>query len=212
MPRQYTSRIPVPCAGCGTELSVWPSQVKRSRRIYCDRTCRYPGTETDRFWAKVEKNGPTPEHFPELGRCWIWLAARNYDGYGRFGYGGRVRMAHVVAYILTTGHEPPTETPKILHYCDGGATGCVRPSHLYAGTDAQNVADMIAKGREAPIETRLRRGEQHGRAKLGVAQVIEIRQRFAAGGITKQALADDYGVSDTQIGEIIRRTRWAHIE
>ena len=39
----------------------------------------------DRFWAKVDKNGPVPAHRPELGPCWIWTAARFKRGYGKFG-------------------------------------------------------------------------------------------------------------------------------
>ena len=40
-----------------------------------------------RFWAKVNKDGPIPAHHPELGPCWIWTAATDPKGYGRFGIG-----------------------------------------------------------------------------------------------------------------------------
>jgi len=48
---------------------------------------RLPESATleDRFWAKVDKNGPVPAHRPELGPCWIWTAARFKRGYGKFG-------------------------------------------------------------------------------------------------------------------------------
>jgi hypothetical protein len=37
-------------------------------------------------------------------------------------------------------------------------------------------------------------GEKHPKAKLTDAQVAEIRRRYAAGGVTQQALAQAYGV------------------
>lgn len=155
----------------------------------------------ERFWEKVDKNGPTPVHRPELGPCWIWIASTTMHGYGKFFFNGRLRGAHIVAYILTTSHEPPIETPSILHHCDGGAIGCVRPSHLYAGTQADNMADKGARGREI-------RGEQRAMAKLTYILADEIRVRYAAGGLSHQKLAVEYGVTRTAISQILHRLTW----
>jgi len=100
-----------------------------------------------RFWAKVNKNGPIPEHKPELGPCWVWTAATDPRGYGRFGVGShglnRVYFAHRVSLALA-GQMPPDELQG-CHHCDNPP--CVRPDHLFIGTLLDNMADMAAKGR-----------------------------------------------------------------
>lgn len=156
----------------------------------------------DRFWAKVDKDGPVIR--PELGPCWIWIAARNKHGYGLFDFEGQWRQAHVVAYILTTGHEPPPEAPKITHLCDGGEIGCVRPSHLLADTQAGNLAGMVARGRSA-------RGERSGKAKLTDVQARELVSRWRAGGVTQVTLADEYDLSKAQVCRIVGGKRWRHL-
>ena len=55
------------------------------------------------------------------------------------------------------------------------------------------------------------KGERNGRAKVTAEQVREIRRRYAAGGTTHQALADEYGVTKTNIRFIIKRVSWAHV-
>lgn len=158
----------------------------------------------DRFWPKVNKDGPVPDHCPEVGQCWTWTGARLPDGRGTFSYEGRTRYAHVVAYILTTGHEPPPETPFITHACDGIYIGCVRPAHLMPDTHRGNMAQMTERSRST-------RGTRHGAAKLSDAVVGEIRERYAAGGISQRALGLEYGVTNSLISMIIQGKRWKHL-
>ena len=88
-----------------------------------------------RFWAKVDKNGPVPEHRPDLGACWEWTAAKNKRGYGRFGLGSDVVIyAHRFAYRKAVG--PIPEDREMDHLCENRS--CVRPPHLEAVTHAQN--------------------------------------------------------------------------
>jgi len=106
------------------------------------------GTLEERFWAKVDKDGPVPTHAPDLGPCWLWIAARDWKTYGLIGTTvgtiRRVARAHRVSYEIAHG---VTLTPEqvVLHRCDNPP--CVRPEHLQCGTTADNMADMRAKGR-----------------------------------------------------------------
>jgi len=92
----------------------------------------------DRFWSKVNKHGPRAGR---LGRCWVWIGGHMRGGYGRFKVDGQMQQAHRVAW----GDVP--EGMQVLHRCDNPP--CVRRSHLFLGTNSDNVADMLAKGRQA---------------------------------------------------------------
>ena len=74
------------------------------------------------------------------------MASRDAAGYGTFGFDGKVRKAHRVAYILTFGEIP--EGHHILHSCDNPA--CVNPAHLRPGTRADNMQDALKRGRHFP--------------------------------------------------------------
>ena len=89
----------------------------------------------ERFWAKVNKDGPIPEHRPELGKCWVWTAALG-SGYGMFWMDGRQHRAHVVSYTWEYGEIPKWRERD--HLCRNRA--CVRPTHLEAVTHWVNVA------------------------------------------------------------------------
>jgi hypothetical protein len=92
-------------------------------------------TVEERFWAKVDKNGPVPDYAPHLGPCWVWTAAK-MSGYGAFFLDGRNVYAHVVSYTWEYGEIPKWKERD--HLCRVRA--CVRPSHLEAVTHWVNVA------------------------------------------------------------------------
>ena len=93
------------------------------------------GPMAERFWSKVDKNGPVPEHRPELGPCHLWTAGLDADGYGRFGLNGRNRKAHVVSYEIQVGPIPSGLEPD--HLCR--VRRCVNDAHLEPVTRAENM-------------------------------------------------------------------------
>lgn len=141
-------------------------------------------------------------HVRKTDTCWEWTAHIDKKGYGRFGIDRRARKANRVAWMLFRGPIPAGF--HVCHSCDNRK--CVRPDHLWLGTNAQNNADMMSKSRWRPFL-----GSEHGRAKLRESDVVEIRNKYLSGGITYMEIAKMFGVSKSVIGTIIRRANWRHV-
>lgn len=158
-------------------------------------------TLAERFWEKIDRNGPI---HPRLGtRCWVWTAYV-CQGYGQFSENGYPLRAHRVAYELHYG-VPPQHFA--LHHCDNSL--CCNPLHIYDGTQADNVRDRETRGRGA------KRSGMNSSArvrKLADVDVLEIRRQYAAGGVTQRALAEAFDVAQQTVDGIIHRRRWAHLE
>lgn len=92
----------------------------------------------------------------------------------------------------------------VCHSCDNPP--CVNPAHLFLGTLSDNTQDALSKGRWSRTPTHW--GETSPKAKLSSAEVAEIRLRYAAGEAYQRELGEEYGVSQTQIGRIVRGVRW----
>jgi hypothetical protein len=91
----------------------------------------------ERFWPKVNKEGPVPDNRPELGRCWQWTASTTAGGYGQIragGTAGTMLYAHRLAYEFTIG--PIPNGLQLDHLCRNRA--CLNPSHLEPVTNRIN--------------------------------------------------------------------------
>ncbi len=140
----------------------------------------------DRFWTKGGKTAT----------CWDWTGLRSHAGYGHFRFRGGIRRAHRVAWELTRG--PIPDGLCVLHSCDNPS--CVRPDHLFLGTNADNIRDKTVKGRAA-------KGEINGNAKLTAEQVRAIRSDKRL----EREIAADFGIVRSHVRAIKAREKWAHL-
>jgi len=155
-----------------------------------------PPTPLERYWAQVDTSaGPDA--------CWPWTGSRDKNGYGVFSTGSQHPLATRWGYTNRIG--PIPDGHGILHRCDNPP--CQNDRHWFTGTQADNNADKMAKGRQ-----RNARGIRQHDAKLTDALVREIRERYAAGGVTQKALAAEYGVTQPTIGYVARRATWRHVD
>ena len=166
-------------------------------------------TPQQRFNQKINYIGAI---HPEFGQCWEWTARRTKKGYGVFRFDGP-KLAHRVAWLFAFGEIP--EGLGVLHKCDNRA--CVRPAHFFLGTNADNTADMVSKGRQRAPSGKEHwayknppRGITNSFAKLTVEEVLAIRSLCAAGE-TQSTVAARFGVTRGNIGHIVRRVSWSHI-
>lgn len=102
-----------------------------------------------------------PEHHKWKGRfedryekdangCWLWKGPLS-NGYGSYYFEGRAQPAHRASWKMAKG--PIPKGMFVLHICD--VRPCVNPEHLFLGTQADNMADMVAKGRASRSGARI---------------------------------------------------------
>lgn len=133
--------------------------------------------------------------------CLLWLGDTIGHGYGRFRHHNRLLRAHRVSWELANG--PVPAGLFVLHRCDVPA--CINPRHLFLGTQAENNADMIAKGR---FGARGPKGEAHGSARLSEAQAISI----IGDGRHYKAIAEEYGIVPDHVLAIKAGRAWKHLQ
>jgi hypothetical protein len=133
--------------------------------------------------------------------CLEWVGYRTPAGYGRMGLAGKAVGTHRASWIANFGAVP--DGLMVCHHCDNRA--CIEPTHLFVGTQKDNMADMAAKERRRGVGGT--RGAAHPSAKLTVEQVLAIRASTAAAS----ELARQLGIRPRHVYQIRNRETWKHV-
>jgi len=137
-----------------------------------------------------------------MSDCIEWDKYRQEDGYGVLFRKKRSWLAHRYAWFKANG--PIPEGMHVLHKCDNPP--CVNINHLFLGTNADNVADKIAKGRGAKVQ-----GSQQGNAKLTETDIPRIHYMLGMGYMQSE-IARLFGVNRSTIYKIHSRKSWLHVK
>ena len=144
----------------------------------------------DKFWEHVDKSGD----------CWTWTGGISPAGYGVIYFDAVLHLAHRVSWELANSNPTP-EGMFVCHHCDNRA--CVRPDHLFLGTNADNLRDASLKGR-------MHNGERDRVAKLTTGAVVEIR-KLCASGVSQSKAARLYKVGPHAVSNIMTGKTWRHV-
>ena len=179
-------------------LKAYWKSIKSDPKSLAARGKRGPSRPLeDRFWEKVDKSAG-------IDSCWLWTAATLTEPnlpYGVLQVGGRLKRAHRVSYELE--HGPITRMDCVLHSCDNPR--CVNPSHLFLGNKTSNAKDRDSKGRQA-------KGEDQGMSKLSSVDASAIRSMYETGRWSQKSLAEEFGVSQQTISDLLRGRTWKHVQ
>jgi hypothetical protein len=145
-------------------------------------------------WKKIHKGSPS--------ECWEWNGARSSNGYGHMRINYTDYLVHRIVYELIKGKIP--EGLFILHTCDNRL--CCNPNHLGAGTQQDNMIDMVLKSRSCP-----QYGELNNAHKLEEQDIIKIKSLYASGKYYQKEIGKMFNVSQTSISLIVRNINWNYI-
>lgn len=142
----------------------------------------------------------------ESDACWLWQGATSSNGYGNAVVSGlHIKAARVMWEIAFF---PPPPGMSVFHEC--GTRACLNPAHLRLGAPSARIASEVL--RQTPPELRLHsRGDRNPNSRLTPEAVLSIRARYAAGEANQYELAEQFGVSQPTIGQIVRRQTWSHL-
>jgi len=169
-----------------------------------------------RFFDRLDQSGG-----PDA--CHPWLGTIDAYGYGLLyvprADGGPVTVKAHRAALIIAGVD--IDGLCACHHCDNRP--CCNARHLFAGTKGDNYRDSIRKGRQISIGAagdlnpskvhaeRMRRGETVFGARLTAERVVELRSRYAGGGLGYAGIAAEFGIGTMTAWQVIKRRTWAHV-
>ena len=151
-------------------------------------------TIEERFWPKVDKNGPL--HSVLCTRCWIWKGSRLPSGYGKMRIGGRAGRdvgAHRISWEIHNG-ESISDNLCALHKCDN--RWCVNPDHIYIGTHGDNMYDR--EKRNPGTSGRIN--------KFSIAEIRNMKGMYKS-GISQVDIATKFNTTQPYVSTLINDTR-----
>lgn len=151
----------------------------------------------------LEITGSLEDAQRKLGPCIEWFGKPIKNGYGVVYNKQKQFLAHRYAYEYAFGKIEPGL--YICHHCDHPA--CINPEHLFAGTQAQNIADMRRKGRSRNVGPK---GQNNPKSIFNSQQVLKMRKQFSD-GVKISVLQNQFGGSYQSIYAIVLRRAWKHV-
>ena len=201
------------CKACNHARQIEWRRENRQKVLTREDWTTYIETNRNKLLARLASH-----RVIDANGCWLWVGA-NSQGYGSLGISpaGRITIARVSRLILALTSPFPIWDENIFacHSCDNPP--CWNPEHLFPGTQADNLADMRAKGRH-PVGDRhglrlhpesVNRGEAHWNSKLTMAEAAEIKSRFASGESVTE-LASSYKVNRATVADVCAGKTWRH--
>lgn len=197
-------RVPRICGYCGTDFVA-----TGGRQFFCCLECRVR--------SMIMRRGPDD--------CWFWSGPKRREGHATIGIwdGCSVKHEGVSRLLWKWEHGDIAPGLCVCHRCDNPP--CCNLAHFFLGTRAENIADMVAKARHSRGAERSAfirrmndaglvahaRGARCSHKKLTEDDVRAIRSSYAAGGVSHAALAKEFGVHRSVIGNVVRLATWAHV-
>jgi hypothetical protein len=147
------------------------------------------------------------KYLPDIlneNHCWLWNGTKDKNGYGIISHNKKLFKVHRLMYEIH--YAEPLKSLHCLHKCDNPS--CVNPSHLFLGTNLDNIRDKIDKGRSY---TGYQKGECNGASKLKNDDVIEIRRLYKTRLYTTIKLSEIYKVHRSTISYIVNNKTYTHL-